>query len=99
MEIIENKEETRKIESWEKNIKFNEIKIFNTSWAKDNHGKRDTTNLAMFIELIDQKGNLFYWLISEPESLKITKNFSEVSSYNRQFDNRAKEFFGGENEN
>ena len=78
--------------SWRNNkLIFNGFKIFNTSWAKDKYGRRDTKNLACFVEFL-LNGKKVYWLPKEREPEKILSTFKEVFNYNLTHNSGAKEF-------
>jgi len=89
-EIMKGLEDKRKIENMDKRIKFIGFRIFNTSWAKNrNTGKKDTVNVALFIEFEDRCGNRLYWIPSNKESDLLIKKKNDVEDYNKTFDNQA----------
>ncbi len=97
MKIIKDEEEIKRIIEWNKRVVVKNFKVFNTPWAKDKTtGERDTENLALFIEFEDKntKTNNSFWLISEKEFWKLKENFEKISSHNREFDSRAKRYWG-----
>lgn len=91
MEIITSSAEINRIANGER-LKLGGFEVFNTPWAKDKYGDRDTTNVALFIELVNERGIKHYWLISENEVERVNKNFGEVKSYNMRYDHQGKEY-------
>jgi len=79
---ITDSEEIKRIIEWNRRIRFGGFKILNTPWAKDKDGRRNTTNLALFIELTNNEGKKYYWLIKEAELEELNKNFMKVKAYN-----------------
>jgi len=92
MEIIKNNQEIEKIVDWKRRLRFNSVKALNTPWARDKYGRGDTVNLALFIELKDNEGESYYWLISEAELGKLNKSFDEVKSFNLMHNSQGREF-------
>ncbi len=92
MRIIESNEEKEEILSifrGRNKIRITGFKIFNTPWAKDKYGKRDTENLALFVEFTDREEDKHYWLVSEGEFLQLLRHFSAISLYNRMHDRQG----------
>jgi len=92
MEIITDPTKKASIEDRRRRLSFAGTRIFNTSWATDKYGRRDTTNLAMFIALETTNGSEYYWLISESELANLNKSFNEVKEYNMTHDHQAREY-------
>lgn len=91
MEIITSLGEINGIVNSER-LKFGGFRVFNTPWAKDKHGNRDIVNVALFVELVNERGIKHYWLISEDEVEGVNRNFSEVKSYNMRYNHQGKEY-------
>jgi len=102
MEIITKEEEKQKIEKELESKKINllDFVIFNTSWAKDKDGERDTTNLSLFLKFAQCNrygkkildGGVSYWQLKEIDKLNLDINYGEVAVFNRTKDSGGKEF-------
>ena len=84
----------KEIEDFENRINLTRFHVFNTSWAKDEQGNRDTTNLAVFVEFVDNNGEKKYWLPRNIDLKQLNDKVNEVDKFNKKHENRAKKFWG-----
>lgn len=95
MKIIKDKEEIERIVEYNKGIKIKDFFALNTPWAKDETGKRDEINLALFVEFIDKKTkeeSKGFWLVSESEINYLLDCFIAISQHNREKDSKGIRF-------
>jgi len=91
MNIIKCPERKKELEQ-DPRIKCKEIVNWNTSWAKDKKGNKDTINLIHCL-VFNYNGKELVFFPTESESEEIYKNYKEIAQYNRENDNTGKEYY------